>query len=636
MPHPLHYTIAGVPLQVFSGHVDHHLTLNAARAAEAVRTVAATTPNLKIIVLPAYVLSGGFGDVAASCEDAPLDDMKAAAVELGVYIAASDRFGGGHTGFIIDPSGEIALTQTLVSDQMVSEQKDAFEFAVLATPHGDLACLPKDDVTHPEYVRACLFKGAEIILNPTIEITNHRANARHMSRGARCWESIVVMASAALSGVVDDADQLIPGEPINGLAEIWNHSGALMASSTNSPASAVADILSLRTRRSEPWINFPAQLRTELYAKAYEQVAATPVAAPSEDDAVTAPVYDVLLMQTHERFATGPHDRDEAIAENMARGLGLARMFAARPTTRLVIFPEFFLQGSTPGDLDYWEKMGIRVPGPETDTLAAFAKETGVYLCGAVLEYDPEWPRRYFNTSIIISPEGEIILRYRKLQCADLNGLLNITTPGNIYSAYVDRYGFDALIPVVDTEIGILGTAICFDSNWPELWRIMALKGAEVICNPTSEIHSERVPAWWSAKRAHAAENMTYVACANAGSEQFAPGMPITGMNRGHSSLIDFNGNLATYADGPGIIPQVGRIDLGALRRARASVHENALARFKPEAIVQAYKDYPGFPLDCFLETPMELGREGPALVKAHIERLREAGILKPALRKSR
>ena len=624
----LRYTVAGLPMQAFGRNVDNHIALNAERAGQAVRALLSVNDAIKVVVLPAYVFSGGFGVATKDLAAAPLGDLKTAAKDLGIYIAASDKFTVGHTAFLVGPDGDVLLTQTVVA-----EQGDNVSFAVVSTPIGDMACLPKDDVTFPEYVRACLFKGAELILNPGIEVPDHRAGARYRSRAARCWENHCVLVTASLTEVVDETGKPLPGEPVTGLAEVWEHTGALLASSSDAPASAVIDVSSIRQRRLEPWINFPAQLRLDLYAEMYDRAAASPKPPPTEEEAIGAPAYDVLLMQTHERFATGPQDRDEVIADNMQRGLGLARLFCARPNTRLVIFPEFFLAGSTPGDLDYWEKMGIRVPGPETDKLAAFAQETDVFLCTQVLEYDEDWPRCYFNTSIIISPEGEIILRYRKLQCADLNGLLNITTPGNIYTAYVEKYGFDGLIPVVETEIGVLGTAICFDSNWPELWRGMALKGVEVVCNPTSEIHSDRVPHWWSAKRAHAAENMYYVACANAGSEQFQPDAPITNMNRGHSSLIDFNGNLATHADGPGVIPQMGRIDLGALRRARASKAENALARFRPEAIVQAYRDYPSFPLDCFLDKPMELASEGPPLVKAQIERLTDAGILKPSRR---
>ena len=303
-----------------------------------------------------------------------------------------------------------------------------------------------------------------------------------------------------------------------------------------------------------------------------------------------------------------------------------------RPSTRLVVFPEFFLQGSNgQHPHEWWEKVGIRVPGPETDLLAAFAKQCDVYVCGAVLEYDPEWPLRYFNTSIIISPQGEVILRYRKLQCADLNGLLNITTPGNIYTRYVERYGYDALVPVVDTPIGRLGTLICYDSNWPELWRALALKGAEVICNPTSEIHSNRRQHWYPAKLAHAAENRFYVASTNAGSEQFRTGAPITHMNRGHSALIDFNGNLAACADGSGVVPLLGRIELGELRRMRSETASHHEGRFRPEAVAEAYQRFPGFPLDCFLEQPMMDASEGPKLVHQHLEQLRRIGVIRAA-----
>jgi predicted amidohydrolase len=371
-------------------------------------------------------------------------------------------------------------------------------------------------------------------------------------------------------------------------------------------------------------------LRTGLYAVEYARGEPVPRVETSPADSSAVEAYDVLLMQTHQAFVSSPETRDATVADNLKRALGLARLFAMRPSTRLVVFPEFFLQGSDGSHPhEYWERCGVRIPGPETAELAAFAKACNVYVCGAVLEYDPSWPRRYFNTSIIIDPQGEIVLRYRKLQCADLNGLLNITTPGNLYSAYVERYGIDALVPVIDTPIGRLGTLICFDSNWPELWRALALRGAEVICNPTSEIHSNRRPYWYQAKRAHAAEQVVYVASANAGSEQFFAGAPVTGMNRGHSALIDYHGELVACADGPGVIPLLGRVELGALRRARAARANDPAVRFDPKTVAAAYSNFPGFPLDCFLHTPMELASEGVALVAQQIEQLKQRGVFK-------
>ncbi|MEY4357618.1 MAG: hypothetical protein RL469_944, partial [Pseudomonadota bacterium] len=471
-----------------------------------------------------------------------------------------------------------------------------------------------------------LFAGAEIILNPTDERSDDRSTARHYARGARAWENLAVVAACAA------ASTSAVGRSVQ---EIWNHSGHLSVSGDGPAASALIDLKTLRARRAEPWINFPAQLRTALYAREFEHAAERTRESPTESTANSSmesiEAYDVLMMQSHQNFVANPETRDATIADNMQRALGLARLFAMRPSTKLVVFPEFFLQGSDGAHPhEYWERCGIRIPGPETEQLAAFAKACGVYVSGAVLEYDPSWPRRYFNTSLIIAPTGEIVLRYRKLQCADLNGLLNITTPGNVYSEYVARYGIDALVPVVDTPIGKLGTLICFDSNWPELWRSLALRGAEVICNPTSEIHSNRRPYWYQAKRAHAAQNMLYVASANAGSEQFFPGAPVTAMNRGHSALIDYNGELVAYADGPGVIPLLGRIELGALRRARDALADDPRVHFRPESVARAYADFPGFPLDCFLDAPMEAAAEGPKLVAAQIAALQALGVLTP------
>jgi hypothetical protein len=50
---------------------------------------------------------------------------------------------------------------------------------------------------------------------------------------------------------------------------------------------------------------------------------------------------------------------------------------------------------------------------------------------------------------------------------------------------------------------------------------------------------------------------------------------------------------------------------------------------FDPRSVAAAYKDFPGFPLDCFLHTPMELASEGVALVTQHIEQLKQRGVIK-------
>ncbi len=577
-------------------------------------------PSTRVVLLPSGCLTGGAGFATQAAASAAVAPLRAWANGAEVCIGGAERIDGRLQGFIVAPHADDVTWQASIADGF------ATKVTVLESSAGKIACLPGADMLHPEYVRLALFAGAEIILNPTDERSDDRSAARHYARGARAWENLAVVAACAA------ASTSAVGRSVQ---EIWNHSGHLLVSGDGPAATALIDLKTLRTRRAEPWINFPAQLRTALYAREFERAAERTRTSPTESAGNSSmesiEAYDVLMMQSHQNFVANPETRDATIADNMQRALGLARLFAMRPSTKLVVFPEFFLQGSDGAHPhEYWERCGIRIPGPETEQLAAFAKACGVYVSGAVLEYDPSWPRRYFNTSLIIAPTGEIVLRYRKLQCADLNGLLNITTPGNVYSEYVARYGIDAVVPVVDTPIGKLGTLICFDSNWPELWRSLALRGAEVICNPTSEIHSNRRPYWYQAKRAHAAQNMLYVASANAGSEQFFPSAPVTAMNRGHSALIDYNGELVAYADGPGVIPLLGRIELGALRRARDALADDPRVRFRPESVARAYADFPGFPLDCFLGTPMETAAEGPKLVAAQIAALQARGVLTP------
>lgn len=573
-----------------------------ARVEAALRELA--EPDVCIVLLPLGGLAGGEGAQSHADLARALAALHEFARRSSIYFVGAHQLTGGEIfGFILDPQATSPLLQAAIGGG-----QGAAKVEVVETPAGLLACLPDVDILHPEYARLALFSGAEILLNPCRERADERSAARHFSRGARAWENFAYVASCSAT-----------------VQEIWHPSGQLLVESRERAASARLDLRSLRSKRAEPWVNFPAQLRTALYAREYASAASRPAASEPELEA-----YDVLVMQSHQVFVAGVETRDATIETNLKQALGLARLFAMRPTTRLVVFPEFFLQGSGMSQpLEYWERCGIRIPGPETEALAAFAKSCNVYVSGAVLEYDPSWPRRFFNTAIIIAPSGEIILRYRKLQCADLNGLLNVTTPGSIHAEYVERYGADALVPVVDTPIGRLGALICFDSNWPELWRALAMKGAEVICNPTSEIHSNRRPHWYQAKRAHAAENLFYVASANAGSEQLFPGAPITSMNRGHSALIDYHGELAACADGPGVVPLLGRIELGALRRARAALADNPQVRFRPEAVAAGYANFPGFPLDCFLQTPMEKAGEGPALVETHIAKLQTLGILR-------
>ena len=213
------------------------------------------------------------------------------------------------------------------------------------------------------------------------------------------------------------------------------------------------------------------------------------------------------------------------IRRNVDHALDLVGRFAAAPDTRLVVFPEFFLQGSRLGRLpQLFPVAGINLrSSPHIERLARFAQQHKVHLCGAVLEIDDDWPGHLFNTAFILDDRGELIHRYRKIQCADVFGFMD-TTPGSILDRYLERYGYEALFPVADTRLGRLATAICFDMNFPELHRALAQRGAEVLLHPTAEPHNIRRRAWENGRQVRAWENTMYIASAGLGGEYWEPG----------------------------------------------------------------------------------------------------------------
>ena len=120
--------------------------------------------------------------------------------------------------------------------------------------------------------------------------------------------------------------------------------------------------------------------------------------------------------------------------------------------TKLVVLPEYFMTGYPLGEsIQEWtEKAAIEIDGAEYNALSSIAQENGVFLSGNAYEKDEHFPGLYFQTSFIISPSGEVILRYRRLIS------LYAPTPHDVWDKYLEVYGEESIFPVVDTEIGKL------------------------------------------------------------------------------------------------------------------------------------------------------------------------------------
>jgi len=252
---------------------------------------------------------------------------------------------------------------------------------------------------------------------------------------------------------------------------------------------------------------------------------------------------------------------------------------------RLVVFPEFAHVAPIYETVEELiGRLAVPIPNEQTDRYAAKAREHGVFIqTGSFLEVDERWPGVVFNTTCLIGPDG-LLSRYRKV---------NPWLPWEQHASPHDLPGYDEpLFPVVETEIGRLGAAICYDWLFPEAIRALALGGAEVLIRVSAYMDPWGATPpmdWWTLiNRARAVENTAFVVASNQGacSSNYPPfSWP------GGSMVVDFDGRILAQADpGPGEKIVVGPIDLAALRaeRARRRGHD-LLSHLRTEAYTQFY-----------------------------------------------
>jgi predicted amidohydrolase len=226
--------------------------------------------------------------------------------------------------------------------------------------------------------------------------------------------------------------------------------------------------------------------------------------------------------------------------ENLAAALGLIDL-AARRGARLVVLPEVWpYLGPEEANRDNAEA----IPGPITSALAARARRHGIYIHGgSIYEIEPGDPGMY-NSAFVIDPRGEIIARYRKLHMFDvvLDGVAEYRESATVSPGH----------EVVVTEIDGLpvGLATCYDLRFPELFRILALKGAKAIILPAAFTLMTGKDHWEPLIRARAIENGLYMIA----SAQWGAYPPQGHRCYGHSMVVDPWGTvLATAPDGVGV-----------------------------------------------------------------------------------
>ncbi len=295
---------------------------------------------------------------------------------------------------------------------------------------------------------------------------------------------------------------------------------------------------------------------------------------------------------------------------------------------RLVLLPEFVLTGFPMGDsIPLWKEKACLAPdGPEFDILSKAAQDANIYIAGNAYEDDPNFPELYFQTCFIIAPNGDIILRYRRLTSTFE------PTPYDVWDKYLDIYGLDGVFPVAKTEIGDLCMVASEEIQWPEMTRCHVMRGAEILLHPTSETGTPRAHGRDLCKQTRAVENMMYVLSANTSSLEDIP-LPAYSCS-GMSKVIDFLGNIMTEA-GHGGESHAARatIDLGALREARRNACMiNFLSRQPFEAYAESYANTTFLPPNDLMEDGQVKAPPGREFFEQRqnrtIERLSDLGLI--------
>lgn len=257
---------------------------------------------------------------------------------------------------------------------------------------------------------------------------------------------------------------------------------------------------------------------------------------------------------------------------------------------RLLVFPEFAhaapIYDSVPKLLSH---LAVPIPNEHTDRYTAVAKKYGCFIqTGTFLEADPEYPDVVFNTTCLIGPEG-LLSKYRKV---------NPWIPWELHASPHDLADYrEDFFPVVETEIGKLGVAICYDWLFPEAIRQIAFAGAEVIARVSAYMDPWGATPpmdWWTLfNRARAVENTAYVVAANQGAslKHYPPfSWP------GGSMVVDYDGRILAQADpGPGEKVVVAPVDLDSLRAERERrIGHDVRSHLRSEAY--GYLQQPRFP----------------------------------------
>ncbi len=209
-----------------------------------------------------------------------------------------------------------------------------------------------------------------------------------------------------------------------------------------------------------------------------------------------APLRHVVVAGA--QFTVVPND----IPANLDRCIHFLRRAVKETKAKLLVFPESITTGFHPAMpvRDFYEHL------PHTSDMLApiqnVCRELKIHCVLPTYERGPK-PGVIYNSAFLIDSRGQNLGAYRKTHPfpTERLGAGGWTTPGNRY-------------PVFHTEIGTIGIHICYDGDFPEVSRILAVKGAQILCHPSALLR--HFPIWEGTNQMRAYENHVYHIAVNA------------------------------------------------------------------------------------------------------------------------